>query len=77
MIPAYLTRPTPAEAYIASEARGRAVVRWVDEGTSDPDHVMRELLRMLADLGHVVPPSDALRGFCRALQKRLEEGATG
>jgi hypothetical protein len=39
-----------------------------------PEEIMRELLRMLADLGHVVPPSDALRGFCRAV--RIEEGAT-
>lgn len=45
----------------------------IRSGTSDPDAVLRLLLRVLADGGHLVPTSK-LRGLCARLQRVLGEG---
>lgn len=46
-------------------------------GASDPDALMRMLLRVLADGGHLVPPSGLLRGVCRAIQREIRGAGHG
>lgn len=46
----------------------------IRSGTSDPDAVLRLLLRVLADGGHLVPPSGLLRGVCARLQREISGG---
>lgn len=44
-------------------------------GTSDPDLMLRTILRCAAGDGCIVPPTDRLRAACRQVQKSLEQGA--
>lgn len=42
-------------------------------GVSDPDALMRVLMRLIADNGTMVPPTSLLRGFCCAVQREIRE----
>jgi hypothetical protein len=50
------------------------VIAAVRAGTSDPDYLMRALLRAAVDGGVMVPPTSALRGLCARLQRELSGG---
>jgi len=47
----------------------------IRDGASDPDALMRCVMRLLADTGHLIAPSSLLRGFCMAIQRELSGGA--
>lgn len=50
---------------------GRSLARIAEE-CSNPDEILRAVLAALAVDGRILPPSPALRGACRAIQRRLE-----
>lgn len=52
---------------IATDALGR-----INEGVSDPDAVLRLVLRAAAADGWTIPPGPTLRAACRRIQKTLE-----
>lgn len=46
----------------------------IREGASDPDVLMRTLLRVVADAGFAIAPTSLLRGVCARLQRELSGG---
>lgn len=60
-------------AHLEGEKAAVAALDRITAGCSDPDLLLRGILNVLADEGLIVPPVTRLRGYCRALQKRLEQ----
>lgn len=61
-------------AHHQGEVIGERCIDAIKVGVSDPNALMRVLLRVLADNGYVVPPTTLLRGFCSAIQRELGGG---
>jgi hypothetical protein len=64
----------PIECAIEGERIGVVALDRIAAGCSDPDLLMRAVMRAMAVDGHVVPLGQALRATCRQVQKRLEAG---
>ena len=60
-------------AHLEGEQAAQSTLDRIAAGCSDPDLLLRGILNVLADEGLIVPPVTRLRGYCRALQKRLEQ----
>jgi len=64
----HVDRQYHAGAVIADHAIGA-----IRADASDPDVLMRTLLRVVADAGFVIAPTSLLRGVCARLQDVLRE----
>lgn len=62
-------------ALLAGERAAERVVRAVRDGFADTDRLLAEFVAVAGDGGQAVRVTPALRGFSRALQKRLEQSA--
>lgn len=60
---------------LEGESLAAASLDRVRAGCSNPDEVLHCVLSALASDGRIIPPSPALRGACRRLQKALEGAA--
>ncbi len=61
--------------YHAGETIADHAIGAIRAGASDPDVLMRTLLRVVADAGFVIAPTSLLRGVCARLQRELSGGA--
>ena len=59
------------------EAIAERVISAIRGDTSDPDHLMRALLQVIADSGYMLTPSTLLRGLCAELQREIANAAVG
>lgn len=73
---ARLPEPTPHAdpALHQGELIAERAIDRLQAGTSDPDALMRVLLRVIADSGALVSPSSLLRGFCAEVQRAIVAG---
>ena len=62
------------DGVLAGEGIARQALDRVERGCSNPDEVLRAILSALMADGRMLPPSPALRGACRAIQKAMEGG---
>lgn len=61
--------------YHAGELIADHVMGAVRADTSDPDLLMRTMLRVAADSGFMLAPTSLLRGLCARIQRELSGGA--
>lgn len=73
---AHLLEPAPHvdRQYHAGETIADHAIGAIRAGASDPDVLMRTLLRVVADAGFVIAPTSLLRGVCARLQRELSGG---
>lgn len=70
--PADPGRAWPVTASLEGERIGADALRRIQADCSDPDALLRLVLRAAALDGWTVPAGPALRGACRVLQKHFE-----
>lgn len=73
---AHLLEPAPHvdRQYHAGEVIADHAIGAIREGASDPELLMRCLLRVAADSGFMVAPTSLMRGVCARLQRELSGG---
>lgn len=57
------------------EALADSCIARIRAEKSDPDALMRTLLRVMADGGYIVAPTSLLRGVCARLQQKIAGSA--